>query len=253
LIIAIGGGITTDIAAYAASTFKRGCRLWLVPSTLLGMIDAAIGGKTAVNFHKIKNCLGSFYPAQKIIIDLEFLKTLDAEALLSGWAEIIKIYLISGLESELIDNAEPDLRNVIARSIQQKIKICQKDLYEENQRKLLNLGHTFGHVIESISEYKISHGRAVALGLRLAARLSFQKGIISDQRYAEINCLLDKYSFPQYKQDYLPQTSAKDLEIILAQDKKFGNRPLLVLFSEKGTYLDHDCSISEICKQFFLD
>jgi len=253
LIIAIGGGITTDLVAYAASTFKRGCRLWLVPTTLLAMVDASVGGKSALNFRKIKNCLGTFYPAQQITIDLDFLATLDAKNSLAGWAEIVKTFLISGNEDDLPAGSVTALQPVIESCVQQKMQICQRDLYEKNERKLLNLGHSFAHVLESISENKIAHGLAVAMGMRLAARFSRQMGKISPQRFAAINMLLDRFGLPQYKTDYLNKISAEDLKEYLLQDKKFGKQPVLVLFSEQGVSLDYTCSLQDIISQFFLN
>ena len=232
VIIGIGGGITTDIAAFAASTFKRGCRLQLIPTTFLGMIDAAIGGKTAINFNGIKNNIGTFYPAEKVIVDIRFLDSLSKKEMLNGWVECIKISLISKTElSKLLHNKnELHKEKIIKAAIQIKLSICKKDINDKNERKILNLGHTFGHVLESISDYQISHGEAVAIGIRVAAYISSKLGYLNKNDLEKINDLLNLYDLPiRVSANYINKLKKHGLNILL-KDKKATSKLNVILF-----------------------
>ncbi|NQV18625.1 MAG: 3-dehydroquinate synthase [Armatimonadetes bacterium] len=234
IIIGIGGGITTDITAFAASTYKRGCRLILVPTTFLGMIDAAIGGKTAVNFEGIKNSIGTFYPAEKVFIIPKFLTKLPEKEIKNGLIECIKIALIrpSNLYDILISKKGKITFEILKMAIDLKLSICDKDLEDKNERKHLNLGHTFAHILESISNYEISHGTAVSIGLRAAAELSMQSRYIDDATYEKIIFILDFFQLPnKIPGKYKNRIKEKGLEILL-QDKKATSRINVVLFNE---------------------
>jgi len=233
IIIGIGGGITTDIAAFAASTYKRGCRLILIPTTFLGMIDAAIGGKTAVNFEGIKNSIGTFYPAEKVFIIPEFLNKLPGKEIKNGWVECIKIALIkpSNLYDVLISNKGKITSEILQQAIDLKLSICEKDLADKNERKHLNLGHTFAHILESISNYEILHGTAVSIGIRAAAKLSLQSGHIVDSIFKKINFILDFFQLPnKIPEKYKNRIRDKGLEILL-QDKKATSEINVILFN----------------------
>ena len=250
-IIAIGGGITCDLAAYAASTYKRGCELILVPTTLLAMVDAAIGGKTAINFHNIKNCIGSFYPAKEIFIINEFLKTLSEDIYLNGVAEVVKTLFISN-DIKLLKDSNIS-KEVLLTAVNKKMQICQADLYEQNIRKKLNLGHTFGHVLESCFEYTIPHGICVALGMRIAAKLSLRLNKITNSRFNEINEILDSFGLPKYYCSYYPRVTINKLKNILIQDKKFTKIPTIILFDNEGVYVENSLNLEVIAQSFFLD
>jgi 3-dehydroquinate synthase len=185
LLISLGGGVITDIGGFTASTFKRGMRYINVSTTLLGAVDAATGGKTGINFLGLKNEIGVFAPAETVLIDIEFFKTLDAANIRSGYAEMIKHAMIDTraewenvlkYDLEKIDFAE--LKGLLAKSIRIKERVVEQDPFEANIRKALNLGHTFGHAFESWS-YKIQkpalHGYAVMWGLLCELYLSFIK------------------------------------------------------------------------------
>ncbi len=233
IIIGIGGGITTDITAFAASTYKRGCRLILIPTTFLGMIDAAIGGKTAVNFEGIKNSIGTFYPAEKVFIIPKYLTKLPEKEIKNGLIECIKIALIkpSKLYDILISNKGKITSEILKLAIDLKLDICEKDLEDKNERKHLNLGHTFAHILESISNYKISHGTAVSLGLRAAAKMSLQSGYIDDANYKKIIYVLDYFKLPdKIPEKYKKRIRENGLEILL-QDKKATSRINVVFFN----------------------
>ena len=175
LLINLGGGMVTDLGGFAAATFKRGIACINIPTTLLSMIDAAVGGKTGINFNGLKNEIGSFYPADQVMIDSQFLKTLDMPNLLSGYGEMLKHGLISQPShwSELLtfDFAHIDyalLQKLIGQSVQVKEDIVEKDPYEQSIRKALNFGHTIGHAFESFAlktNHPVLHGYAVAWGM----------------------------------------------------------------------------------------
>lgn len=182
LLINLGGGMVTDLGGFAAATFKRGISYINVSTTLLGMVDAAVGGKTGINFNGLKNEIGSFYPAAYVFINTEFLKSLDRENFFSGYAEMIKHGLISNeshwtdllsFDTEVIDYGK--LQQLVRESIQVKEEVVEKDPFEHNIRKSLNLGHTVGHAFESLAlaeNRHVLHGYAVAWGLMCELYLS---------------------------------------------------------------------------------
>ena len=176
LMINLGGGMVTDLGGFAAATFKRGISFINIPTTLLSMVDAAVGGKTGINFNGLKNEIGAFAPASEVIIDSEFLKTSDYENIISGYAEMLKHGLISTFDNwkELVNfnfNNEIDyklLQSLIGKSVCIKENVVEQDPFEKNIRKSLNLGHTIGHAFESFAlknENPVLHGYAVAWGL----------------------------------------------------------------------------------------
>lgn len=185
LLLNLGGGMITDLGGFAASTFKRGINYINIPTTLLAMVDASVGGKTGINFNGLKNEIGVFAPADSVLIDTEFLKTLDAENFFSGYAEMLKHGLISTNEHwvELL-NFNTDyidyvaLKALVGVSVLIKEDIVTKDPYEQGIRKALNLGHTVGHAFESLALEKntpVLHGYAVAWGIVCELYLSHVK------------------------------------------------------------------------------
>ena len=185
LLINLGGGMLTDLGGFAASTFKRGMRFINIPTTLLGAVDAAVGGKTGINFNGLKNEVGTFAPAIAVLIESRFFKTLDHTNFLSGYAEMLKHALLSSpedLKKILLFNLEDidynTLNNLLFESVMVKECIVTEDPEERGIRKALNLGHTFGHAFESLS-YEINkpipHGYAVAWGTVCELYLSFIK------------------------------------------------------------------------------
>ena len=176
LIISVGGGATTDLAGFVASTFKRGINLINIPSTTLAMVDAAIGSKNAIDYQGIKNVIGSFYDPSLVIIDLDLLDTLDKETFNAGLVEAIKCGLINDkdLFNIFVNNdikTIQDYKNndvlieIIRRAVEVKTKIVEEDYYDKDVRKYLNFGHTFAHALESYSNYEITHGNSVAFGM----------------------------------------------------------------------------------------
>ena len=185
LMINLGGGMVTDLGGFAASTFKRGMAYINIPTTLLSQVDASVGGKTGINFGGLKNEIGVFNCASSVILSSTFLRTLDTENMLSGYAEMLKHGLLSSKENwaELLtfDITAPDyatLQNLVAKSVAIKEQIVKEDPTEKGIRKALNLGHTAGHAIESLALKEgrtILHGYAVAWGLLMELYLSARK------------------------------------------------------------------------------
>lgn len=221
-IVVVGGGITCDIGAMAASIWKRGCKLGLVPTTLLAMVDAAIGGKTAINFLSVKNTVGTFYHPDTIIIDPQFLKTLPKKVYLEGIPEIIKhaLSLNSSLLEKLLEINKNNLSyltyisdDIIYENIRTKLNIVTSDPEEKNIRKILNLGHTIGHAIEIT--HKLSHGIAVANGIILELKTLFSLGHIKDPTVLSVSqTLLKPFKTKKINKDIEP------LLPFLLQDKK---------------------------------
>ena len=185
LLINLGGGMVTDLGGFAASTFKRGMAFLNIPTTLLSMVDASVGGKTGINFNGLKNEIGVFRNAFEVIIDTEFLRTLDVQNICSGFAEMLKHALISRedewaqlLQFNLQDPDLPLLATLLEKSINVKKRIVKADPEEHGLRKALNFGHTAGHALESLSLYQNSpvlHGYAVAWGLVCELYLSCKR------------------------------------------------------------------------------
>lgn len=226
LLINLGGGVVTDLGGFVASTFKRGIDFINVPTSLLGMVDAAIGGKNGVDLGPLKNQIGVINPPQAVLVDTDFLSTLPQNQMRSGLAEMLKhglIYDRSYWEkfNDLSQLDYTDLDELIYRSIEIKNEIVLQDPTENGIRKALNFGHTLGHAIESYfleSEEKNSllHGEAIAAGMVLEAYLSYEKQLLTRDEYQEIKTLLLSLYEPL---DF----SEKDMEEILnylIHDKK---------------------------------
>lgn len=203
LLINLGGGMITDLGGFAAATFKRGISFINIPTTLLAMVDAAVGGKTGINFGGLKNEIGVFNESRFVIVDTKWLQSLDTENLLSGYAEMLKHGLIANdrLWADLLafDFDQPDLKKLsrmLSDSIEVKEKIVEKDPHEQNIRKALNLGHTFGHAFEAwaLKRKPILHGYAVAYGLICELYLSVViLGFPTDKMRQTIHFIKENY------------------------------------------------------------
>ncbi len=265
LIINLGGGMICDIGGFAASTFKRGINFINIPTTLLAQVDAAIGGKAGINFNQLKNEIGFFNFPEAILINTLFLKTLDKNNLISGFAEIIKHSLIHSkkywdeIKQTYNDGFHPPkdekLKKIISRSIEIKNHFVQNDFKENNIRKALNFGHTIGHSFESLSLIKnkpVLHGEAVACGMVCEAFLSYKKLGLSYEQLTEISNFIikvyGKYSFTSY--DY------NKLFELIEHDKKQENKHETIginftLISEIGkAEINHYCKKQEIFEAF---
>ena len=204
LLINLGGGMVTDLGGFAAATFKRGISYINIPTTLLAMVDASVGGKTGINFNGLKNEIGAFAPANSVLIETEFLRTLDTHNFFSGYAEMLKHGLISNtahwaellnFDSSSIDYAA--LKQLVGQSVQVKEDIVEQDPFEHGIRKALNLGHTVGHAFESMAlaeNRPVLHGYAVAWGIVCELYLSHLKvGFPKDKMRQTIQFIKDNY------------------------------------------------------------
>ena len=196
-LIALGGGVIGDMAGYAAATYMRGIALLQIPTTLLSMVDSSVGGKVGVDLPQGKNLIGAFKQPRAVIIDTDVLATLPEDQWRCGMAEVIKHGLIANpalLEPELWQPSEA--ARLVRQAVQVKIDVVEQDPYERGIRAHLNLGHTFGHAIEKVTQYAVPHGEAVAIGIVKAALLSRNLGYIDDDLLARIQTTMWKLGLP---------------------------------------------------------
>lgn len=220
-LVALGGGVITDLAGFVASTYQRGVALISIPTTLLAQVDASIGGKTGINHPMAKNMIGSFYQPQAVIMDLSTLVTLPLRIFRAGLAEVIKYAVLSGaemmhmltraLEHGLADNRSSELGAVVYACCEVKAAFVKADERDNKERLLLNLGHTFAHALETFGNYdRFQHGEAVAIGLYCAALLSCQKGYVTGEVVTQIDNLLSLA--------HLPRRIPADVDSAIVQD-----------------------------------
>ena len=226
-LIGIGGGITCDITGFIASIFMRGINFAFIPTTLLAITDASLGGKNGVNFNKIKNIIGTINEPNFIIIDLSFLKTLEKTECCNGFAEIIKHACVSSsklfsfLEKVDIEyKSEIFFSSILKESISIKLDVVSKDLKDLGRRRILNFGHTFGHAIES--KNNISHGQAIGLGIVLACNTSNKLGYLKKEKIQRIHGLLSKFDLPTD----ISEIDRKELVPYVVKDKKAKRRDI---------------------------
>ena len=204
LLVGVGGGTVTDLVAFVASTFMRGLKFLLLPTTLLGQVDAAIGGKCGVNFGGYKNMVGAFSLPEEVVCDPQWLRTLPEREWRCGMAEIIKTAIVGDAELfELLENSTLEmvmsdddlLAEIVAHSVAVKCRVVNEDFRESGLRRVLNLGHTMAHAIESRTE-QYSHGEAVAVGIAYVARMATDRGELSAEDCGRIVNLLERYGLP---------------------------------------------------------
>ncbi len=207
LIIAIGGGVTGDMAGFLASVYMRGINFIQVPTSLLSMVDSSVGGKTGIDTEEGKNLMGSFYQPKAVIIDVDFIKTLPTSEFSNGMAEVIKHAVILDRSyfdflknnKKLIRNQDPEtIIEMLYISCRLKSKVVHKDQKESGLRQILNFGHTAGHAIEKASDYEVPHGYAVALGMLIEACISMHKKLLAETDYYLIVNLLKDYGLLEY-------------------------------------------------------
>ena len=218
VVVALGGGVTGDLAGFAAATFKRGISFVQVPTSLLAMVDSSVGGKTGVDIAAGKNLVGAFHQPRAVFCDTDFLKTLPETWRMDGMGEVLK-YAILG-DANLFAKLEkeplaPIGECEIAGCIGMKRDIVEKDEREGGMRKLLNLGHTFAHAIEKLSDYTVSHGRAVATGIAMAARTAVKQGTLSAEDGARMEALVAAMGY-----DTRCGLKTEDMCAAIAGDKK---------------------------------
>ncbi len=246
ILVTIGGGILQDISGFIASTLYRGIKWVFIPTTLLSQADSCIGSKTSINFQDSKNLIGSFYPPDKIFIDVSFCNTLAPEYFNSGLGEIIKFHILSDekeyakLKKYLSSNnlkSPQSLKDIVKSTLEIKKSYFELDEFDSGRRNLLNYGHCFGHALESASNFKICHGEAVLVGMGFANLLSLKRGIISKDKYIEFEKIFEKY----YPKIDLSKISAEDIIYYLKRDKKrVGEDLTMILARDIGKHNKYD-------------
>lgn len=206
VVLCHGGGVVSDLGGFAAATLLRGVRYATVSTSLLAMVDASVGGKTAVDHPRGKNLVGAFHHPALVWIDLAALRTLPRRELRAGWAEVVKIAAVRDLElleyleshaESLASLASPErVDHALRRAVQAKIDVVAEDEREQGARALLNFGHTVGHAIESASGYRLRHGECVAIGMRAALALGERLGVSAAGAAARVGALLDRFGLP---------------------------------------------------------
>lgn len=257
LLINLGGGMVTDLGGFAASTFKRGIDFVNIPTTLLAMVDAAVGGKTGINFNDFKNEIGVFRDAREVIIDTSFLRSLDSQNLRSGYAEMLKHSLLkdtamwaSHVTFDLYKPNFVQLQEMVRQSIEVKRAVVAEDPTEKGIRKALNLGHTFGHALESLAMLQQRtglHGYFVAWGLICELYLSCSQGFPIDKMRQTVRYIRENYGdFPFSCNDY------EHLYQLMLHDKKnVGNVINFTLLRDVGDILiDQHATKEEVFEAF---
>ena len=218
ILVALGGGVVGDLTGFAAATYQRGIRFVQVPTTVLAAVDSSVGGKTAIDLPAGKNLAGAFCQPSLVLCDIDCLATLPDDIFRDGCAEVIKTAILfdEPLFMELVrDGLNFDREAVIAACVAHKRDIVVADEFDRGQRNLLNLGHTFGHAVEKLSNFTLSHGRAVAIGTAMAARSAVPLGLTGQGTATRIMWLLEKFGLPIFTHH-----SAEALANAALSDKK---------------------------------
>ncbi len=229
-LIALGGGVVGDLGGFAAAVYLRGIRFVQMPTTLLAMVDASVGGKTAIDLSAGKNLAGAFHQPSLVLCDPDLLRTLPAEIFADGMAEVIKYAYICDrplyerLQKEISVDSD-ELVDVIRLCVEDKRVLVEADETDKGARQLLNLGHTIGHAIEACSQYTISHGSAVAIGMVIITRAAEQMGICSEGTTEALCALLQQYHLPIT----CPFTAEQLFEAALGDKKRDGGQITLVV------------------------
>ena len=231
ILISVGGGITGDIAGYAASLFKRGLKFINIPTTLLAQVDSSIGGKTGVNTKHGKNLIGSFYQPKLVVSDIDFLNTLPKREIICGYGEILKHSLISSKSffqflnknfDEILKFKSPYIEKTIYESCRIKKDVVEKDEKEKNFRKVLNFGHTFAHAYEATLSFskKLNHGEAVILGINTALKFSNSNSFLPSNEFNVITKHIKNFGLPNDIKKYFFLKDVKKILSFMTNDKK---------------------------------
>lgn len=251
IIVALGGGVVGDLAGFAAATYLRGIKYIQVPTTLLAMTDSSVGGKTAVDLNVGKNLAGAFHQPCLVICDPDTLKTLPSETFSDGMAEVIKYGMINRpviIDKLFLYDKSNDslLDEIIALCIEDKRDIVSRDEFDRGERELLNFGHTVAHAVERLSNYKVTHGSAVAIGMIAITRASIKLGLCGTEVLEKLSVLLDKFS--------LPKETCFDPEMLanaaLGDKKRSGDTIDLILSYGIGDARICPTKVDELCQIF---
>jgi len=261
-LVAIGGGIIQDITCFLATTMMRGLPWFFYPTTLLSQADSCIGSKSSINSGELKNILGTFTPPGNIVIDVDFLSTLDIEEVCSGVGEMLKVHAIDSPTS--FDSISKDYENIlkdksvmeryIYNSLIMKKKLVEIDEFDEGPRNVMNYGHSFGHAIESATNFQIPHGIAVTMGMDMANYVAKELGVSNIKHFKRMHSVMKK-NYISYQNIHI---NPDELICALEKDKKNTATQLrLILPNVKGMIniglYDNDYHFKEIIKSYFSD
>lgn len=252
-LLALGGGVTGDMTGYAAATYLRGIQFIQVPTTLLSQIDSSIGGKTGVDFDQYKNMVGAFHQPALVYMNIHVLQTLPDEQFASGMGELLKYGISLDADfyewtldhmAEIEERDKDTLAAMVTRCCQLKQYIVEKDPTEKGDRALLNFGHTIGHAIEKLKDFKMLHGECVALGFVAAAYISWQRGMIEEDEFYEIRDMNVGFGLP-ISFDGL---SSEDIVAATKKDKKMdAGKIRFILLKKMGhAYIDRSVTDEEM-------
>ena len=245
-VVAVGGGITGDVTAFAASTFKRGINFINIPTTFLSQVDSSIGGKTGINTKNGKNLIGTFYQPKLVLSDTNFLKTLKKREIVCGYAEVLKHSIIADKKfysylnqnfKKIFKLESPFIEKTVLESCRIKKQIVEKDEKENGLRKTLNFGHTFAHAYEATQNYsqKLNHGEAVILGMKTALNFSYNKNLIKKSNYYDIINHIQNSNLPNNLQKFFSTKDIRKIISFMSTDKKNkSNKINLILLKEIG-------------------
>lgn len=250
VIIALGGGVVGDITGFASATYLRGISYIQVPTSLLAMVDSSVGGKTAIDLPAGKNLVGAFYQPSLVLCDISVLETLPEETFRDGCAEIIKYGILydTQLFNHLMHKGlDFDRETVISRCIELKRDVVNEDEFDNNSRQKLNLGHTFGHAVERESNFTVTHGKAVAIGMAIITRAACKREFCSNEASAQIQNMLDIFGLP----GTTTITPEKIYSATLSDKKRSGETVNLILPKCIGNCIIHRTPVSQL--QAFIE
>ncbi len=261
-LVAIGGGVIQDITAFISSIIFRGVDWFFLPTTLLSQADSCIGSKTSINFNNTKNLLGTFYPPKIIYTFLNFLDSLSDDDIKSGIGEILHYYLVDNNNNTLIINEEYEMllrdhalfEKHINESLLIKRKMVEKDEFDKGPRRIFNYGHTFGHAIEVITDYKVSHGQAVTRGMDMANFIALSNGLIDMNHFTLLRQMLKK-NLPSFKLDL---SEIDKFITLLKKDKKSTKDQIVCILPDKTEgmklfSLSKKTKITEYLKDYIIN
>lgn len=243
-VAALGGGVVGDLAGFASATYRRGIGFVQLPTTLLAAVDSSVGGKTAVDLPQGKNLLGAFYQPELVLLDCDTFKTLEKSTFTDGCAEVIKYGMIrdKSLFERLSDTSKAASEDVIYRCVEIKRDVVEADERDTGLRKILNFGHTVGHAIESLSDFGITHGSAVAIGMSVMTAACVKNRLCGEGCLARLTDLLNAYGLPT-KTDF----TARELANAMTADKKrSGDTIDLIILRDIGECGIRKTAVSEL-------
>lgn len=244
-LVALGGGVVGDLGGFAAAVYLRGIRFIQIPTTLLAATDSSVGGKTAVDLMAGKNLMGAFYQPTLVICDYSALDTLCAEVFSDGCAEVIKYGVLGNkdLFEKIKNGIGAQIEDIISNCVEMKAKIVEEDEHDNGKRQLLNLGHTVGHAIEICSDFEISHGRAVAMGMAIMSKAAYRLGYCKKEDAEEIIELLKKEGLPTE----CPYSAEELFSVATADKKRSGDKISVVIPFGIGDCRLVKMPVSELC------